>query len=93
MPAFAEVVEAHKAMVFSIGWHFLRDRLAAEELAQEVFLQLHRSWSSMKSSDHILFWLRKVTSHRAVDFARKVKRRPESSLEETDEPTSLGALA
>ena len=46
----------------------------------------------MKSADHILFWLRKVTSHRAVDFARKVKRRPESSLEEADEPTSLERL-
>ena len=92
LPPFAEIVEAHKAMVFSIGWHFLRDRRAAEELAQEVFLQLHRSWSSMESADHILFWLRKVTSHRAIDFARKLKRRPESSLEEADEPTSLERL-
>ena len=92
LPSFAEVVDAHKAMVFSIGWHFLRDRLAAEELAQEVFLQLHRNWSTMKSAEHILFWLRKVTSHRAVDFARKVKRRPETSLEYADEPTSLERL-
>ncbi len=76
-------------MVFSICWHFLRDRTSAEELAQEVFLQLHRNWSSMKSPEHITFWLRKVTSHRAIDFARKVKRRPETSLEDTAEPTTL----
>lgn len=76
-------------MVFSIGWHFLRDRVAAEELAQEVFLQLHTKWSSMKSGDHILFWLRKVTSHRAIDFARRQKSRGETSLEETTEPTAL----
>ena len=79
----------HKSMVYSIGWHFLRDRLAAEELAQEVFLQLHRNWSSMKSADHIVFWLRKVTGHRAIDFARSLKRRPETSLEESAEPTTL----
>jgi RNA polymerase sigma-70 factor, ECF subfamily len=89
LPSFAETIELHKAMVYSIAWHFLRDRSAAEELAQEVFLQLHRNWSSMKSSDHITFWLRKVTSHRAIDFARKLKRRPETSLEETAEPTTL----
>ncbi len=92
LPPFADVVETHKAMVYSIGWHFLRDRLAAEELAQEVFLQLHRSWSTMKSADHIVFWLRKVTSHRAIDFARKSKRRPETSLEESAEPTTLERL-
>jgi RNA polymerase sigma-70 factor, ECF subfamily len=92
LPSFADAVEAHKAMVFSIGWHFLRDRPAAEELAQEVFLQLHRNWPAMKSSDHILFWLRKVTSHRAIDQARKLKRRPETSLENTTEPTTLERL-
>ncbi len=89
LPSFAEALDVHKAMVFSIGWHFLRDRVAAEELAQEVFLQLHRNWSSMKSADHVLFWLRKVSSHRAVDLARKRKRRGETSLENADEPTSL----
>ncbi len=89
LPSFAEAVETHKAMVYSIGWHFLRDRLAAEELAQEVFLQLHRDWPAMKSADHIVFWLRKVTSHRAIDFARKVRRHPETSLEETAEPTTF----
>ena len=89
LPSFADAVETHKAMVYSIGWHFLRDRLAAEELAQEVFLQLHRDWSAMKSPDHIVFWLRKVTSHRAIDFARKVRRHRETSLEETAEPTTF----
>jgi len=89
LPPFAEVIETHKGMVYSIAWHFLRDRPAAEELAQEVFLQLHRSWSSMKSADHIVFWLRKVASHRAIDHARRLKRRPETSLEEAAEPTTL----
>jgi RNA polymerase sigma-70 factor (ECF subfamily) len=89
LPSFAEAIETHKAMVYSIGWHFLRDRLAAEELAQEVFLQLHRNWGAMKSADHIVFWLRKVASHRAIDFARKLKRRDHMSLEETAEPTAL----
>jgi RNA polymerase sigma-70 factor, ECF subfamily len=89
LPTFAEAVETHKAMVYSIGWHFLRDRPAAEELAQEVFLQLHRNWSAMKSGEHIVFWLRKVASHRAIDSARRLKRRQETSLEESAEPTTL----
>lgn len=89
LPSFSEAVEAHKAMVFSIGWHFLRDRIAAEELAQDVFLQLYRNWGCMQSPGHIVFWLRKVTSHRAIDMVRRRKSRPEMSLEETAEPTVL----
>jgi RNA polymerase sigma-70 factor (ECF subfamily) len=89
LPSFPEALDAHKAMVFSIGWHFLRDRVAAEELAQDVFLQLYRNWGAMKSPDHLVFWLRKVTSHRAIDLVRRRKIRPELSLEETAEPTVL----
>ena len=79
----------HQSMVFSIAWHFLRDQSAAEELAQDVFLQLHRSWASMKSAEHIVFWLRKVTSNRCIDVVRRRKLRHETSLEEAAEPTSL----
>ena len=30
--AFAELLHEHESMVFSIAWHVLRDRHAAEEL-------------------------------------------------------------
>jgi DNA-directed RNA polymerase specialized sigma24 family protein len=39
--SFAELVRRHQAMVYSIALHFLIDSTAAEELAQDVFLQLH----------------------------------------------------
>jgi RNA polymerase sigma-70 factor (ECF subfamily) len=89
LPSFADAVEEHKAMVYSIAWHFLRDHAAAEELAQEVFLQLHRSWASMKSPEHVVSWLRRVATHRAIDFVRRARIRSETSLEETTEPTVL----
>jgi DNA-directed RNA polymerase specialized sigma24 family protein len=38
--AFADIVTAHQAMVFSIAWHYLQDRSLAEDVAQEVFLEL-----------------------------------------------------
>jgi RNA polymerase sigma-70 factor, ECF subfamily len=89
LPAFPEAVEAHKTMVYSIAWHFLRDRAVAEELSQDVFLELHRNWSSMQSGQHIVFWLRKVTSRRSIDVMRKRRTRAETSLEEMAEPTAL----
>ncbi len=89
LTTFTEAVELHKAMVFSIAWHFLRDRSLAEELSQEVFLELHRRWSSLRSADHLVFWLRKVASNRSIDVIRSRKVRPETSLDAAAEPTTL----
>ncbi len=72
-------------MVFSIAYHFLRDRAVAEEIAQDVFLKLFKSLDSLESAAHVTFWLRRVTVHRAVDYARRKQRRPEIGLEETAE--------
>src|SRR5262245_15754042 len=84
--AFAELVRQHQGMVFSLAYHFLRDRAVAEELAQEVFLHLHQSAPELKSAEHLTYWLRKVTTHRSIDQLRRQKVRPQVSLEEVAEP-------
>lgn len=86
--AFAEIVREHQSMVFSMAYHFLRDRGLAEELAQEVFLHLHQNLSSIKSPAHLVFWLRKVTGHRCIDQARRQKVRPQVSLDDVPEPVA-----
>ena len=85
---FAELVREHQAMVFSIAFRFLRDRAVAEELAQEVFLKLYRELPRMESPEHVKFWLRKVISHRALDYARSAHHRREVALEDVQEPTT-----
>jgi RNA polymerase sigma-70 factor (ECF subfamily) len=75
-------------MVFSLAYHFLRDRWLAEELAQEVFLNLHQNLSAIKSPAHLMFWLRKVTAHRSIDQTRRQKVRPQVSLEDVPEPAA-----
>ncbi len=84
---FAEMVRRHQSMVFSIAQHFLADRSAAEELAQDVFLQLHANLSSLKSDEHVTFWLRKVTAHRCIDYKRR-RKLPQVSLEDAPEPAT-----
>ena len=84
---FADVVRRYQSMVFSIAQHFLVDRSAAEELAQDVFLQLHAALPGLKSEEHIKFWLRKVTAHRCIDYRRR-RKMPQVSLEDAAEPES-----
>jgi len=84
---FADLVRRHQSMVFSIALHFLTDRSAAEELAQDVFLELHANLPTLKSEDHVRFWLHKVTAHRCIDYKRR-RRLPQVSLEDVAEPSA-----
>src|SRR5260370_1081363 len=86
---FAEIVRANQSMVFSIAYHFLQDRDLAEELAQEIFLQLHQNLGRLQSAAHVTFWLRKVTSHRCIDYGRRRKLRPRLSLDQAPEPVAV----
>jgi len=83
---FASIVREHQAMVFSIGWHFLRDRGVAEELAQDVFLKLHRHLESLESAAHVVNWLRRVMTQRCIDHARRERLRPRVRLDDAPEP-------
>jgi RNA polymerase sigma-70 factor (ECF subfamily) len=78
-------------MVFSIAWHFLYDRGLAEEVAQDVFLELHRHLPELESAEHAVFWLRKVASRRAIDCSRRRRREPRLSLEDVPEPAAAAA--
>ena len=73
-------------MVFSLAHHFLRDRAVAEELAQDVFLELYRHLGEMQSPEHVIFWLRRVTANRCISESRRRQRRPEVPLEDAPEP-------
>ena len=86
---FASLVRQHQAMVFSICWHVLRDRAVAEELAQDVFLSLHQHLATLESPEHVQFWLRRVSSNRALDVLRRRQRRPMVSLENAPEPVAV----
>lgn len=68
---FAAIVREHESMVFGIALHSLGDRALAEDLAQEVFLQLFRKLGEIESPAHLVHWLRRVTTHRCIDAARR----------------------
>jgi RNA polymerase sigma-70 factor, ECF subfamily len=72
--AFGMLVRTHQRSVFSLALRMLSDRHEAEDLAQEVFLGLHRNLSSVESPAHLAFWLRKVTLNRSIDRLRREPR-------------------
>ena len=72
--AFAALVRRYQRTVYSIALRMLSDRHRAEDLAQEVFLQLYRTLDNIESDTHLAFWLRKVAVNRAIDRMRQESR-------------------
>ena len=76
------MIAVHQRMVFSIALRVTGDYATAEEVAQDVFLELYRSGERLASEDHVRFWLRRVATHRAIDALRRKAIRPEDAAEE-----------
>ena len=79
---FRRLIETHQRMVFSIALRVTGDYATAEEVAQDVFLELHRSGERLAGEDHIRYWLRRVATHRAIDALRRQALRPEGDADE-----------
>ncbi|MGI4852921.1 MAG: RNA polymerase sigma factor [Janthinobacterium lividum] len=82
---FSRLVDEHSSMVFSVALRLLGDPGLAEEVAQDVFLELHSWLPRLENADHVRHWLRRVTTHRGTDAIRRRRVRPEGQSEEWDD--------
>jgi RNA polymerase sigma-70 factor, ECF subfamily len=74
-PDFEQLVDEHQSMVFSLALRMTADRGLAEEIAQDVFLELDKHLGKLESADHARFWMRRVAMSRSADALRKRKVR------------------
>ena len=75
LPDFEKLIDTHQSMVFSLALRMTGDRGLAEEIAQDVFLELDRNLGRIESGEHARFWLRRVTMSRSADALRRRKVR------------------
>jgi RNA polymerase sigma-70 factor (ECF subfamily) len=74
--AFAQLVRGNQARVFSVALRLTGRREDAEELAQDVFVQLHTALAQIESAAHLRHWLLRTVSHRSIDRLRQRGRQP-----------------
>jgi len=84
--ALTLLVQAHQRSVYSLALRMLGTRDLAEDLTQEVFMQMNGNLSTIESNRHLGFWLRQVTSNRAID---QLRRRARVQMTSLDEETQL----
>jgi RNA polymerase sigma-70 factor, ECF subfamily len=80
--AMAELYDRYSSVVYAVALRVLGEAGAAEDVLQEVFMQLWRNPGAFDAGrGNLAPWLAVITRNRAVDVLRK--RRPQSELEET----------
>lgn len=77
----AQLFERYSSIVYSVALRVLGNAAAAEDVLQEVFMQLWRSPETFDASRGSLpGWLAVITRNRAIDSLRK--RKPEADITE-----------
>ena len=84
--AFGVIVDRHKAVVFSLVYHFFQSRKLAEDIAQDVYIELFKNLGRIASDEHLSFWLRQATTRKCIDYSRRLKHRRYQPLEDVAEP-------
>jgi RNA polymerase sigma-70 factor, ECF subfamily len=79
--AVAQLYDRYSSVVYAVALRVLGDTGAAEDILQEVFLQLWRNPGAFDAARGSLgSWLAVITRNRAIDLIRK--RRPETDIED-----------
>jgi RNA polymerase sigma-70 factor (ECF subfamily) len=69
--AFSDLYSRHKIRVFAICLRIVRDFAMAEDLTQEVFLQVHRKLASFRGESAFTTWLHRLAVNTVLMHLRK----------------------
>jgi len=72
--AFRQLYETTKGRVFNTALSYVRSREDAEEITQDVFLEVFRSVGAFKGEASVTTWIYRITVNKALDFQKRKKR-------------------
>lgn len=73
--AFKQVVDDCQDMVFNTALSMVHDASDAEDVAQEVFIQVYRSIDQFKGDSRLSTWIYRITVTKSLDLIRSRKRK------------------
>jgi RNA polymerase sigma-70 factor (ECF subfamily) len=85
--AFARLVDRYQRELYHFLVRFLGDRVAAEDVFQETFLQVHQSAEQFDPQRRFRPWLFTIAANKARDLIRSQARRPVNPLQASIDPT------
>ena len=89
MAAFEEIYKRHHRRVYSICLRMLQNASEAEDLTQDVFIQLYRKISSFRGDSAFTTWLHRMTVNQVLMHFRKRTVKYEKTTEEGETPDQI----
>lgn len=89
MVAFEELYKRHHRRVYSICLRMLQNSSEAEDLTQDVFIQLYRKIGSFRGDSAFTTWLHRMTVNQVLMHFRKRNVKFEKTTEEGETPDQI----
>jgi RNA polymerase sigma-70 factor (ECF subfamily) len=87
--AFEELYNRHHRRVYSLCLRMLQNPVEAEDLTQEVFIQLYRKIGSFRGDSAFTTWLHRMTVNQVLMHFRKRSVKFEKTTEEGETPIQI----
>lgn len=79
--AFAALVDKYKQAILNLAYRMLRDSTEAEDLAQNVFVQVYKSAHRYEASSKFSTWLFTIARNLCLNEIRRRSRHPADSFD------------
>src|SRR5215211_1356090 len=89
MFAFEETYQRHHRRVYAICLRMLQNAAEAEDLTQDVFIQLYRKIGSFRGDSAFTTWLHRLTVNQVLMHFRKRTVKFEKTTEEGETPIQI----
>jgi len=73
--AFRKLVDAYEKMVYNTALGIVQNENDADDITQEVFIQVYQSVADFKGASRFSTWLYRITLGKALDLEKKKKRK------------------
>jgi len=88
--AFRKLVDKYKDAILNICYGYLRNRADAEDLAQDVFVEVYHSIDSFRENSSLYTWIYRIAVTKCLDelrYRKRLKRRAWYKSRQWDEET------
>jgi RNA polymerase sigma-70 factor (ECF subfamily) len=89
LAAYQKFIRLYSSRVHAIAYQMVGNSIDAQDIAQEVFVRLHRSLHTYKPRFSFMTWLYRLTVNYSIDYLRKHRQQKKISLENVQDESML----
>ena len=87
--AFQEFVETYKDRVLAACYGYVPNTEDAEDISQEVFIEVYRSISKFRGDSSLSTWVYRIAITKSLDFLKSKKRKKRFALFSKEDPSEI----